>query len=394
MNTHPSHDEHAASRPFRHLTALQQLIEGIPADLELTDHQLKSLLQVADEQSQTVLTNLVNIADKWQNELPRAEHLDVDWEAEAKTYRDMAKLPYISSPELQQRLKEIQATLRRIQRTISHPKVAQLRDLYQKYQDRMTDRLADRIDELDEWMQTLTHGKTLRPRRLKQRLEALRQELIESGFLGHLKDGADQPLEAEEALEELFPEGLKAGADRVVVARYIYHNIQYVTEGQIEHFFAYVLLGTQVEEEIAALDAPSASASPAAATPDLDPYDILHPEVDKPLVMECVRQAEKLVGQDQYKNAHLMKVMFDHNLLRIGQSDHEPFARTLEHWQCSNGKPAQLIKGSIRQRLNKMKSNRNVQPGQDLPVYRLWPDDDPDKKICVQIAQVFNQAGF
>lgn len=389
-----------ASCPARQLVGLQQLVDGIGYNLELSDADRQYLRELSLNQACNVEKNLQRVASKWQRSLPRAQYLDVDWQAWSKLFRDVALRDYAADTELSAHLVSIAQTLSQIAHVIDHPGTQLLIDLYQKYLSRMRSSLADQLQELEEWItHRLPRKSQLRQRRLQERQSALLEQLIDSGFLSHARDGAGLQLTPEEALDELMCD---ASPDAQLVADYIYRYHCHINLDQIRAFFLYVLLTERIEQELNAPAQPLSSAPSTPSTPlqkggtgeGLDPYHILHPDADPQLVQECVRQAEALIGDNQYKYAHLMKVMLDHQVLSIQQSDHDPFARTLELWGCAGGKRSDLIKASIRQRLRKIMNARQTPAGHTLSLYRTWPDTDPDRQICSQLASIFTQAGF
>lgn len=254
-----------ASCPARQLVGLQQLVDGIGYNLELSDADRQHLRELSLNQACNVEKNLQRVASKWQRSLPRAQYLDVDWQAWSKLFRDVALRDYAADAELSAHLVSIAQTLSQIAQVIDHPGTQLLIDLYQKYLSRMRSSLADQLQELEEWItHRLPRKSQLRQRRLQERHSALLEQLIDSGFLSHARDGAGLQLTPEEALDELMCD---ASPDAQLVADYIYRYHCHINLDQIRAFFLYVLLTERIEQELNAPAQPLSSAPSTPSTP-------------------------------------------------------------------------------------------------------------------------------
>lgn len=142
------------------------------------------------------------------------------------------------------------------------------------------------------------------------------------------------------------------------------------------------------------VDRPSLSQPVDFTIEDYDPYNIIPSNLPKQRVRDCAIAADAVIHGEGYKYAHLLKVMIDHRVTTATQSEQADFAKTLVAWHLGDGKEADKLKNSIRQRIGKMMTNRHIATGLSLPLYRTWPDNDPDRLICEQIAPFFEEAGF
>ena len=127
---------------------------------------------------------------------------------------------------------------------------------------------------------------------------------------------------------------------------------------------------------------------------ELDPVGIILGTLNKQEVRAAVQEAELLIQGDQYRYTLLMKVMMDHRIITIKQSEQAKFARSLVCWLPDKQMDADKVKQSISQRFRKIREEQGLKPKQVLPFYWLWKNTDQDWQLCTQIGEVFERHGF
>ena len=144
-----------------------------------------------------------------------------------------------------------------------------------------------------------------------------------------------------------------------------------------------------VEPPLSTDDAPN-----SPSDEELDPERIILGTLDKQEVRAAVQEAEAFNKGKQYRYALLMKVMMDHRIITIQQSDQVDFARSLVCWLPDKALDARKTTLSIRQGFTKMMKNQGLVSPQVLPFYWLWKNTDKEWQLCTQIGEVFERHGF
>ena len=145
-----------------------------------------------------------------------------------------------------------------------------------------------------------------------------------------------------------------------------------------------------VESSLSTDDAPN-----SLSDEELDPKKIILGTLDKQAVRAAVQEAGSFIQKkNQYRYALLMKVMMDHRIITVLQSDQADFARSLVCWLPDKALDADKVKQSISQRFRKIREEQGLQPTEVLPFYWLWKNTDQDWQLCTQIGEVFERHGF
>ncbi len=133
------------------------------------------------------------------------------------------------------------------------------------------------------------------------------------------------------------------------------------------------------------------AATTATATPD--PEHVITVS-DKQGVVKVVREVAEQIVSQKCEYAHLMRVMTDHQLIKLRQNDYALFGRALVLWLGDPVGSYKSVAESMRGRINRILRNQGLATGQQLPEYWLWDKDDEDRRICMQMADIFARNGF
>jgi len=148
-------------------------------------------------------------------------------------------------------------------------------------------------------------------------------------------------------------------------------------------------------QQIEASAVPAFPSSPTE-TPDdgIDPDHIISTKFNRQMVVETIKLTKPIIGDTQNRYGYLMKVMIDHRIIMIQESDHSKFARFIA--SCFNDEALDIerLKGSIRQGIKKMKEYYHKNAEQVLLPYWTWQDSSIHENYCRQFGEIFERNGF
>lgn len=125
-----------------------------------------------------------------------------------------------------------------------------------------------------------------------------------------------------------------------------------------------------------------------------DPQGIIFDKFDKREVRAAVQEAEMLIQNKQNRYANMMKVMMDHRIIAVQQSDRIKFTRSLVCWLPNKAMDADKVRQSIGQGFTNMKKECGLKSTEVLPFYWLWKEMGFNRDLCCQMGEIFERHGF
>ena len=126
----------------------------------------------------------------------------------------------------------------------------------------------------------------------------------------------------------------------------------------------------------------------------IDPEHIIINNNIKDKIVEAVLQCRPLLDIEQIRYGYLMKVMIDHRIINIKQSNQLKFVIFIA--SCFKDKPINVekIKNSTRQGIAKMMNVNNIPSGQILMPYYSWEKPSIERDNCMQFGEILENNGL
>lgn len=126
----------------------------------------------------------------------------------------------------------------------------------------------------------------------------------------------------------------------------------------------------------------------------IDPDHIISVKFDKQMVIKSISESQQIIDKTQRRYAYLMKVMIDHKVINIQESDQLKFAKFIISYLKDEKVNLGHFKETICKGIARLKSINNIPSDQVLPYYWVWEKESKEKKLCMEIGEIFEKNGF
>ena len=126
----------------------------------------------------------------------------------------------------------------------------------------------------------------------------------------------------------------------------------------------------------------------------IDPDHIISVKFDKQMVIKSISESQQIIDKTQRRYAYLMKVLIDHKVINIQESDQLKFAKFIISYLKDEKVNLGHFKETICKGIARLKSINNIPSDQVLPYYWLWEKESKEKKLCMEIGEIFEKNGF
>ena len=112
------------------------------------------------------------------------------------------------------------------------------------------------------------------------------------------------------------------------------------------------------------------------------------------MVIKSISESQQIIDKTQRRYAYLMKVMIDHKVINIQESDQLKFAKFIISYLKDEKVNLGHFKETICKGIARLKSINNIPSDQVLPYYWVWEKESKEKKLCMEIGEIFEKNGF
>ena len=127
---------------------------------------------------------------------------------------------------------------------------------------------------------------------------------------------------------------------------------------------------------------------------EIDPDHIIYEKYDKQEVIKSITDSLTIIGKTQRRYAYLMKVMIDHKVIRIHESDQLKFAKFIISYLKDDSIDLGKFTETICKGIARLRNINNIPSDQVLPYYWRWERETKELKICMEIGEIFEKKGF
>ena len=126
----------------------------------------------------------------------------------------------------------------------------------------------------------------------------------------------------------------------------------------------------------------------------IDPDHIITGKFDKQLVIKSITESQTIIDNTQRRYAYLMKVMIDHKVINIQETDQLKFARFIISYLNDDTINLKHLKETICKGIARLRDINNIPSDQVLPYYWRWEKETKELKICMDIGEIFEKNGL